>query len=186
MDDKPAARDVGPCVTLGIDQEVFAVPVEAVQEILAMRPVFRIPDAPRYLRGLIDVRGRGVPVIDLRVKLGLPAAPETENSRILVLEVPLAARPLVLGLVADRVFEVAGLDDGRVEPPPDVGARWRSDYIRGIGRRNNTFVVVLDLAKLFSSADARLLDARAGSAAAATAADAQGEPALVDEELFVT
>jgi purine-binding chemotaxis protein CheW len=171
MDDRTAARDTGPCVTLGIDQEVFAVPVESVQEILAMRPVFRIPEAPRYLRGLIDVRGRGVPVIDLRVKLGLPAAPETENSRILVLDVPAAGRRMVLGLIADRVFEVAELDNGQVEPPPDVGTQWRSDYIRGIGRRNQGFVVVLDLAQLFSHEEAALLGTKVGASDTAAPSD---------------
>ncbi|HUI95540.1 MAG TPA: chemotaxis protein CheW [Xanthobacteraceae bacterium] len=182
MEARSAAGESGPCVTLGIDREVFAVPVEAVQEILAMRPVFRIPDAPRYLRGLIDVRGQGVPVIDLRIKLGLPAAPETENTRILVLEVPVSGRRLILGLVADRVFEVAELDDGQVAPPPDVGTRWRSDYIRGIGRRNNTFVVVLDLPRLFSAEEARLLDAN--SASSAVAAGAPADAARPDEALL--
>ena len=94
-------------VTLGIDREVFAVPVETVVEILDMREIFRVPDAPPHLAGLIDVRGRSVPVIDLRVKLGLPPAAPTETTRIMVLEVPMAGRQLVLGLVADRVFEVA-------------------------------------------------------------------------------
>ncbi|MGD0106266.1 MAG: chemotaxis protein CheW [Rhodopila sp.] len=144
-------------VILGIDREVFAVPVETVVEILDMRQMFRVPDAPAHLAGLIDVRGRGVPVIDLRVKLGLPAAAPTETTRIMVLEVPLAGRQLVLGLIADRVFEVAPLDNGRIEPPPDIGTRWRSDYIQGVGRRGESFVIVFDLAHLFMSDDPAFL-----------------------------
>jgi purine-binding chemotaxis protein CheW len=147
----------GQFVTLGIDREVFAVPVETVVEILDMRPMFRVPDAPAHLAGLIDVRGRSVPVIDLRVKLGLPAAAATETTRIMVLDVPVAGRQLVLGLVADRVFEVAPLDDGRLEPPPDIGARWRSDYILGVGRRVDSFVIVFDLGRLFTSDEPALL-----------------------------
>jgi purine-binding chemotaxis protein CheW len=138
-------------VMLGIDREVFAVPVDAVLEILDMRELFRVPDAPAHLAGLIDVRGRSVPVIDLRVKLGLPTAAVTEGTRIMVLEIPLAGRQLVLGLVADRVYEVASLDDGRLEPPPDIGTKWRSDYIRGVGRRGEHFVVIFDLGCLFAS-----------------------------------
>src|SRR4051794_32943973 len=102
-------------VTLGIDREVFAVPVDAVLEILEIRPMFRVPEAPSYLAGLIDVRGRGVPVIDLRLKLGLPAQAANEMTRILVLEFSLgnqalgnqagAEQKLVLGLIADRVIE---------------------------------------------------------------------------------
>ena len=146
-------------VTLGIDRELFAVPVETVLEILDMRELFRVPDAPAHLAGLIDVRGRGVPVIDLRVKLGLPTAAVTEGTRIMVLEVPLAGRQLVLGLVADRVYEVAPLDEGRLEPAPDIGTKWRCDYIRGVGRRGDKFVVVFDLGRLFASDEQAFLAA---------------------------
>jgi purine-binding chemotaxis protein CheW len=151
-------------VTLGIDRELFAVPVETVLEILDMREMFRVPDAPPYLAGLIDVRGRSVPVIDLRVKLGLAPVAVTHGTRIMVLEVPVAGRQLVLGLVADRVFEVAPLDDGRIEPPPDIGGKWRSEYIRGVGRRGDSFVVVFDLGRLFASDEQAFLGASEGPA----------------------
>jgi purine-binding chemotaxis protein CheW len=147
-------------VTIGIDREVFAVPVETVLEILAMRPVFRIPDAPAHLKGLIDVRGRAVAVIDLRTKLGLPPVAADENTRIVVLDVVMQDRRLALGLVADRVFEVITLDVSQIEQPPDIGTRWHSDYIRGIGRRLDSFVVVLDLVRLFSNDTAALMAAK--------------------------
>ncbi len=156
--DQHLAKTDAQFVTLGIDREVFAVPVETVVEILDMREMFRVPDAPAHLAGLIDIRGRGVPVIDLRVKLGLAPTAATETTRIMVLEVPVAGRQLVLGLVADRVFEVAPLDDGRIEPPPDIGTRWRCDYIRGVGRRGDSFVIVFDLGRLFMSEEPALLD----------------------------
>ena len=147
-------------VTIGIDREVFAVPVETVLEILAMRPVFRIPEAPAHLKGLIDVRGRAVAVIDLRTKLGLPPVAADENTRIVVLDVAMPDRRLALGLVADRVFEVITLDKRQLEQPPDIGMRWHSDYIRGIGRRLDSFVVVLDLARLFSNDAVALMAAK--------------------------
>ena len=146
-------------VTLGIGQEVFAVPVASVLEILDMRPIFRLPDAPPYLAGLVDVRGRGVPAIDLRVKLGLPSVPATENTRILVLQIPVGQRELTLGLITDRVFEVAAVDAAQVETTPDIGVRWNSEYIRGIARRGEGFVVIFDLARLFSSAEIASIDA---------------------------
>ena len=146
-------------VTLGIGRELFAIPVEAVLEIIDLREMFRVPDAPACLAGLIDVRNRSVPVVDLRVKLGLPAAVPTEATRIMVLEIAVAGRQLVIGLLADRVFEVASLDGGRLEAPPDIGTRWRSDYIRGVGRRGDSFVVIFDLERLFSSDDTALLEA---------------------------
>src|ERR1700761_5287795 len=114
-----AQNESGQFVTLGLDHEVFAVPVELVREILDMRQPFHIPEAPAHLAGLIDVRGQAVPVIDLRLKLGLPPRDAAADTRILVLDVPIGARSLSLGLIADRVFEVTALDDGSVGPPPD-------------------------------------------------------------------
>jgi purine-binding chemotaxis protein CheW len=144
-------------VSLGIGAEVFAVPVTAVLEILDMRPAFRIPEAPAHMLGLIDLRGRSVPVIDLRGKLGLPPVPPTESTRILVLEVDLGDRRVVLGLVADRVIEVMGLASSDIEPPPDVGTRWRSDYIAGIGHVGSNFAVIFDLPKFFSNEDTSII-----------------------------
>lgn len=153
-------------VTLGIDRDVFAVPVAMVQEILDRRDVARLPHAPAYLLGIIDVRGHSVPVVDLRVKLGLPPAPATSSTRILVLEVTVAGRALVLGLLADRVFEVTALDGERLEPPPEIGVRWRSDYITGVGRRRDGFVVVFDVSRLFADDELPLLGGAPSEAAA--------------------
>jgi purine-binding chemotaxis protein CheW len=141
----------GQFVTLGIEREVFGVPVEAVLEILDMKPLFRVPEAPAYMLGLIDLRGRSVPVLDLRTKLGLQAIAATETTRILVLEVEVAGRHLVLGLVADRVFEVMAPAPHEIEAAPDIGVRWRSDYIRGVGHRDARFVIIFDLPKLFAT-----------------------------------
>ena len=138
-------------MTLGIEREVFGVPVDSVLEILDMQPVFRVPEAPAYMLGLIDLRGRSVPVLDLRTKLGLPSVPPTETTRILVLEVEISGRLLVLGLVADRVFEVMALTANEIEPAPDIGVRWRSDYIRGVGHRDARFVILFDLPRLFAT-----------------------------------
>jgi purine-binding chemotaxis protein CheW len=145
-------------VTLGLDAELFAVPVELVREILDMRQPFRIPEAPPHLAGLIDVRGQAVPLLDLRLKLGLPPRAATADTRILVLEVPSQDRRLPLGLIADRVIEVTALDAGGTEPPPEIGTRWRCDYIQAIGRRAGQFVVIFDLARLLGSDAVALLD----------------------------
>lgn len=155
-----AARTNDPAsfVTIGIDQEVFAVPVETVLEILDMRQTFRVPEAPPYMLGLIDLRGRSVPVIDLRSKLGLPSIEATLSTRILVLEVPTAGKTLVLGLVADRVFEVLALGVDEIEPAPDIGVRWRSEYIKGVGHRNGRFVIIFDLPRLFAADDVTLIN----------------------------
>jgi purine-binding chemotaxis protein CheW len=154
-------------VTLGLDRELFGIAVENVREILDMRPVSRLPHTPAYLLGIIDVRGRNVPVIDLRTKLGMPAVPATTSTRILVLEMPVDGRDLVLGLVADRVLEVTNLDTTEMEPAPDIGLRWRSEYITGIGRRGDAFVVVFDLSRLFASENLALSEGSRGGTGSA-------------------
>jgi purine-binding chemotaxis protein CheW len=155
----------GQFVTLGLGAEVFAVPVAMVREILDHREPFAIPEGPPWMLGLIDVRGRGVPMIDLRAKLGLARVPPTPLTRILVLDVPLADRTLTLGLVADRVLEVATFTDSEIDGAPDVGVTWRSDYIAGVVHRTGGFVVIFDVAHLLTSNDVAALSSTVERAA---------------------
>lgn len=138
-------------VTLGVAEEIFAAPVTKVLEILDMRPVARLPRAPANLLGMIDVRGEGVPVLDLRLTLGMETAPDTENTRIVVLAINGQDGIVTLGLRADRVFEVTVLDHETLDPPPPISAGWGDQVIEGIGRRNGEFVTVLDLDRLLGS-----------------------------------
>jgi purine-binding chemotaxis protein CheW len=147
----------GQYVTFGLGDEVFAAPVGLVREILTYQTPSRIPNGPAYLLGLTDVRGRGVPTADLRIRLGMTPIEPTLNTRILVLDIPLEDRVLSLGLVADRVFEVAAFTTDQIEPSPDLGVKWRSDYISGVVRRSDGFVVLIDLARLLSTTDAASL-----------------------------
>jgi purine-binding chemotaxis protein CheW len=140
-------------VTLGVADELFAARVERVHEILDLRPIARLPQAPPNLLGMIDVRGEGVPVLDLRLTLGREPASDTENTRIIVLAVETAEGMVTMGLKADRVFEVTVLDDEELDPPPRVSGSWSGRCIAGIGRRNGAFVTVLDLDRLLGTAD---------------------------------
>lgn len=149
-------------VTLGLGDEVFAISVAHVREILDYQAPFAIPEGPSYLLGLTDVRGRATPTIDLRLKLGLPAILPTSATRILVIDVPLDDRVLSLGLVADRVIEVVSIAADMVETAPDIGVPWRSEYIEGVVRRTaadgrSGFVVMFDMKRLLISQDAAAL-----------------------------
>jgi purine-binding chemotaxis protein CheW len=144
-------------VTFSLDNEIFAVPVTVVREILDHEEAFKIPHGPEYLLGLRDVRGQGVPVIDLRLRLGMTKTEKTPHTRALVLDVPIGDRTLPLGLVADRVFEVVPFRAEDIEGAPDIGIRWPSDYIAGVVRRNGGFVVIVDLARLFSSSEVAMM-----------------------------
>lgn len=143
-------------VTIGVANETFAAPVSKVLEILDVQPVSQLPRAPQNLLGMIDVRGAGVPVFDLRLTLGMPPADDTENTRIVVLSIEDGGRPRTMGLRADQVFEVTVLDSETLDPPPDVNASWKEHCIEGIGRRNGGFVTVLDLDRLLGAGAAAL------------------------------
>jgi purine-binding chemotaxis protein CheW len=143
----------GQYVSFGLGDEIFAAPVGLVREILTYQTPSRIPNSPDYLMGLTDVRGQGVPTADLRVRLGMEPVEPTLNTRILVLDIPLEDRTLSLGLVADRVFEVTAFTADQIEPSPDIGVKWRSDYIAGVVRRDDGFVVLIDLPHLLSTTD---------------------------------
>lgn len=138
-------------VTLGVADEKFAAPVTKVQEILDMRTISRLPRAPENFLGIIDVRGQGVPVLDLRLTLGMEPAADTENTRIVVLAIGGPSGPVTLGLRADRVFEVTVLDSDQLDPAPALNSGWSGHCIEGIGRRNGEFVTVLDLDRLLGS-----------------------------------
>jgi purine-binding chemotaxis protein CheW len=138
-------------LTLGLDGETFGISIRNVREILDMRPISKMPHAPNFLLGMIDVRGTSFPIVDLRIKLDLPSVPATDATRIIILDVPMNDGFVGVGFVADRVFEVTGLDESQIEQPPEVGGRWKSDYLAGIGRKADAFVMIFDLAKLMGS-----------------------------------
>ena len=144
-------------VTFGLGAETFAVPVTLVREILDYREVFRVPNGPDYLLGLTEVRGQGVPTIDFRLRLGLPRAEPTPATRVLVLDVPLADRVLVLGLMVDRVLNVSGFGRDAIEPAPDIGVRWPSSTIAGVIRSDAGFILLVDMAQIFSAEEAASL-----------------------------
>jgi purine-binding chemotaxis protein CheW len=144
-------------VTLGLAEEVFAVPVDYVREILDWARPSAIPEGPAYLLGLTDVRGRGTPTLDLRRKLGMTPLAPTPSTRILVVDIPLAAGSLSVGLAADRVIEVAAYMPEEIEPAPEIGVPWRNEYIRGVVRRDGGFVVLFDLVRLLTSEDVAML-----------------------------
>ena len=137
-------------LTLGLAGETFGISIRNVREILDMRPISRLPHAPHFLLGMIDVRGIGYPIVDLRLKLDLPSVAATDATRIIILDVPIGDRVVGVGFVADCVYEVTDIDESTMEPVPAVGGRWRSDYIAGIGRKGNKFVIVFDLERLMA------------------------------------
>ena len=159
-----AASHEAQFVTFSLDRQLFAVPVGVVREILDHEEPAPIPQRPEFLLGLKDVRGQGVPVIDLRLKLGMSPTVRTQDTRIVVIDVPQGERVLPLGLVADKVFEVTSFDLSQVGPAPEVGVTWSSDYIAGVILKDEKFVVIVDLARMFGEDSmTRMLPGRAAA-----------------------
>lgn len=139
-------------VTLGCGEELFAVPVERVQEILDLCPIARLPHAPAHLLGVIDVRGDDVAVADLRTMLGLESGTDTAATRIVVLWLQRHGRRAVIALKADRVIEVTNLDENSFGDVPEASLFALDDrLIAGIGRCQGKFVNVLDLDTMFET-----------------------------------
>src|SRR5512139_700564 len=142
-----------------LDQVDYAVGILQVREILQYEPVTRVPSVPRSVRGVINLRGSVVPVVDLSLKFGLPETSVSRRTCILIVEARLDGEPTVLGVLADSVSEVLELGDADVEPPPAFGTRVRVDYLAGMGKVDGRFVLLLDLDRALS-ADEKDLAAR--------------------------
>ena len=145
------ARQTMNALTLRLQDEIFAVEAEGVREILDLVPITHVPNAPPFVNGLINVRGRVVPLADLRVVFGMKRPPPDVNTRIVVMEVDIAGEPTIVGTLADDVHEVTEIEAAAIEEAPRVGMRWRSDFVRGIGKRNGSFIIIPDLEQIFTS-----------------------------------
>ncbi|HLO79061.1 MAG TPA: chemotaxis protein CheW [Magnetospirillum sp.] len=138
-------------LTLALDGEVFAVEAEIVREILDQVPITEVPSARPFVGGLINVRGKVVPLVDLRVKFGMPRRAATIDTRIVVIEVELDGEPTIVGMLADKVYEVTEITAESQAETPRIGMRWRSDFIRCIGKRSSDFIIVLDIDRVISA-----------------------------------
>ncbi len=140
-------------LTFKLGKEVFAFDVYRVREVLDLSPITKVPQAADFMRGVINVRGSMVPVVDMRMKFGMPAVDNTVNTRVVVMEVSVEGEETVLGAIADSVHEVIELEPEQIEAPPTLGGRWRNGFIRGIGKRGEQFVIILNLSEFFSSVE---------------------------------
>jgi purine-binding chemotaxis protein CheW len=140
-------------VTLGLDGEIFAIDAGMVHEILEMVAVTRVPGAQPFVGGLLNVRGKVVPLADPRVRFGMECRPPTIDSRILVLEMEVDGEPTIVGMLADKVYEVTEVAAAALEETPRIGMRWPAHLIRCIGKRGDDFIIVLEVDRLFSNND---------------------------------
>ncbi len=136
-------------LTLSLKGEKYAIPVGRVLEVLEYTKITRLPRMASYLKGLIDLRGRGIPVLDLALRFGLEETALTTNTAIVVVEMAAGENRVVVGLIADAVHEVVEIPSDFVEDAPKFGAGPAENFLTGIGRKDEHFILVLDIDRLF-------------------------------------
>jgi purine-binding chemotaxis protein CheW len=138
-------------LTFKLDEEVFALDIRKVREVLEYTTVTKVPQTPAFMRGVINLRGGVVPVVDMRLKFGMAQTENTVNTCVIISEILIDEETTVLGALADSVQEVIELEPGQIEPPPRMGTRLKTEFIRGMGKRDGEFIIILDIDKVFSS-----------------------------------
>lgn len=144
-------------LTFKLADEVFALDITQVREVLDYTAVTKVPKMPEFMRGVINLRGSVVPVVDMRMKFGMEKTERTVNTCIIIVEIDLDGDMTVLGALADSVQEVVDLDAGQIEPAPKIGTRLRTEFIKGMGKHNDEFIIILDIDKVFSSDELSLV-----------------------------
>ena len=148
-------------LTFTLEAEEFALDISKVREVLDYTTITKVPRMPDFLRGVINLRGNVVPVVDLRMKLGMTATEKTVNTCIVIVDVDINGETMQMGALADSVQEVLELDPRQIEPAPRIGTRIKSEFVRGMGKRDDKFIIILDIDRVLSTDEAgRLQEAR--------------------------
>ena len=140
-------------LTFQLDREWYGIEVSRIEEVLEYQPITRVPKMPESMRGVINVRGNIVPVVDLRQKFGLAISEVTVDTCIIVLEVAAEGETIRIGTIADTVEEVVEIAPEHIEPTPKIGTKMDTYSIEGIGKLDAKFVVILDTDKIFTTED---------------------------------
>jgi purine-binding chemotaxis protein CheW len=137
-------------LTFKLDHEIFALEITKVREVLDFTAITKVPRTPPFMRGVINLRGSVVPVVDLRLKFGMSRTEQTLNTCIIITEVMVDNETTILGALADSVQEVLDLGAEHIVPAPKIGTKLNTEFIKGMGKQNNRFVIILDSDKIFS------------------------------------
>ena len=140
-------------LTFGLGEETFAFEVNHVREVLDLSEITRVPRTPDFMRGVINLRGNVVPVVDLKLKFDMPQTEKTINTCIIIVEVEVDSEPVVLGALADSVQEVIEIEPQNIEPAPRIGTNMNIEFLKGMGKKDDDFLMILDIDKVFSIDD---------------------------------
>ena len=162
-----ATTETNQYLTFRLDEEIFALEIGKVREVLDFTTVTKVPRTPEFMRGVINLRGSVVPVVDMRLKFGMPRTDKTVNTCIIIVEIALDGETTILGALADSVQEVLELEPDQIEPAPRIGTRLNTEFIQGMGKREEQFIILLDIDRVFSSEDIAGVKGTSGEMAAA-------------------
>lgn len=137
-------------LTFRLDNEVYALDITKVREVLDFTTITKVPKTPDFMRGVINLRGNVVPVLDLKLKFGLQKTEKTVSTCVIIAEIPIDGEDAVFGVLADSVQEVIDLEPAQTEPPPRIGTRLKTEFITGMGKRDDNFIIILDIDRAFS------------------------------------
>jgi len=137
-------------LTFKLDQETYALDITQVREVLDFSEVTKVPRMPEFMRGVINLRGGVVPVVDLRLKFGMTRTEKTIDTCIIIIDLAIEGETTLLGALADSVQEVMTMEPDQILAPPKIGTRLNTEFIKGMGKRNDEFVIIVDIDKVFS------------------------------------
>ncbi len=147
-------------LTFKLDDEVFALDISKAREVLDFTTITKVPQTPEFMRGVINLRSSVVPVVDLRLKFGMTKTEKTVNTCIIIVEVTVDGDTVILGALADQVEEVMDLEPDHIEPVPKIGTRLNTEFIKGMGKQGEHFIIILDIDKVFSSGELELVQTK--------------------------
>ena len=147
----PSITEISQYLTFKLEDEVFALDIAKVREVLDFTLIAKVPQTPDFMLGVINLRGTVVPVVDMRLKFGMTRTETTVNTCIIIVEIEIDGENTVLGALVDSVQEVMDLDPDQIEPAPRIGTRLNTKFIKGMGKRDNHFIIILDIDKIFSA-----------------------------------
>ncbi len=154
--------DINQFLTFTLGKEVFALDISTVREVLELTSVTKIPRTPGFMRGVINLRGHAVPVVDMRSKLGMSLGKETVDTCIIIVEIQFENESTIMGALVDSVREVFEMPPDAIEPAPKMGAAINAEYIQGMGRQNDEFIIIIDINKIFSAEELAMAKGLAG------------------------
>lgn len=146
-------------LTFKLDNEIYAMDITTVREVLDIIPITKVPQMPDFMCGVINLRGGVVPVVDLRLKFGLKKSESLKETCIVIIEVVLDGEQTILGILVDSVLEVISLEPEQIDPPPRIGTRLKTEFIRGMGKKDTEFIIILETTKVFSAQELAIIQA---------------------------